>query len=128
MQGLIQIDTTKKAWREVSKGVELLVLRVQPGEVRAVLRFAPGCGYAPHRHPEGEEVNVLEGILRTKASSTGRARASTPRRALHTRRPAKPAAPSSRCLRWCRRTCRRTKNSQPQRAWEFFLDSEFLQG
>jgi anti-sigma factor ChrR (cupin superfamily) len=51
----------EKDWLKVSDGVQMLVLRLEPGEVRVLLRFAPGKGYSKHRHPSGEEVFVLEG-------------------------------------------------------------------
>jgi anti-sigma factor ChrR (cupin superfamily) len=59
---LTKVDTNNvKDWIKVSDGVHMFVLRVEPGEVRVLLRFAPGKGYSKHRHPSGEEVFVLEG-------------------------------------------------------------------
>src|SRR5690554_6215113 len=55
------IDTNTTPWKQVGDGVEMLVLRLEPKEVRALLRFAPGKGYARHSHPEGEEVFVISG-------------------------------------------------------------------
>ncbi|MBO8157715.1 MAG: cupin domain-containing protein [Bacillaceae bacterium] len=67
------IDTKNSQWKKVNEGVEMLILRSEPGEVRALLRFAPEKGYPRHRHPEGEEVFVLEGIYKDmgKEYSTG---------------------------------------------------------
>ena len=56
------INTNQAEWKTVSEGVDMLVLRLEPGEVRVLLRFAPGRGYPRHKHPEGEEVFVLDGL------------------------------------------------------------------
>jgi anti-sigma factor ChrR (cupin superfamily) len=59
---ITKIDSKiEKDWIKVSDGVQMLVLRLEPGEVRVLLRFAPGKGYSKHRHPSGEEVFVLDG-------------------------------------------------------------------
>ncbi|WP_158302256.1 cupin domain-containing protein [Paenibacillus mesophilus] len=42
--------------------MEMNVLRLEPGEVRTLLRFAPGKGYPRHKHPAGEEVFVISGV------------------------------------------------------------------
>jgi anti-sigma factor ChrR (cupin superfamily) len=65
------IDTNLIKWKNVGDGVELFVLRAVPGEVRALLRFAPGKGYPRHRHPEGEEVFVLDGIYKDSETEYG---------------------------------------------------------
>ena len=56
------IDTNAIKWKSVDEGVDIAILRFEPGEVRALLRFAPGKGYPRHCHPEGEEVFVIEGV------------------------------------------------------------------
>lgn len=58
------IDTnTSEEWKTISDGVEQLVLRLEPGEEgRFLVRFAKGKGYPKHRHPDVEEVFVIEGI------------------------------------------------------------------
>ena len=55
------IDSNTSEWKIISDGVEQLVLRLEPGEGRFLVRFAPGKGYPKHRHPDVEEVYVLEG-------------------------------------------------------------------
>jgi quercetin dioxygenase-like cupin family protein len=45
-------------WEIISDGVEQLVLRLEPGEGRFLVRFAPGKGYPKHRHPDVEEYGV----------------------------------------------------------------------
>lgn len=56
------IDSQLESWKVVSEGVEMLVLRAEPGENRVLLRLAPGKGYPPHKHTIAEEVFVLDGI------------------------------------------------------------------
>jgi anti-sigma factor ChrR (cupin superfamily) len=64
MTKINHVDSNSLQWRIVNEGVEMLVLRSQPNEIRALLRFSPGKGYPRHRHPEGEEVFVLDGIYK----------------------------------------------------------------
>lgn len=61
MKEIQSINTNLEEWKKVSDGVEMLVLRLEPGEIRVLLRFAPGKGYSKHLHPSGEEVFVIEG-------------------------------------------------------------------
>lgn len=62
MDNVKHINTKSIQWKSVRDGVEIFVLRSEPGTVRALLRFAAGKGYPSHRHPEGEEVFVLDGV------------------------------------------------------------------
>jgi quercetin dioxygenase-like cupin family protein len=62
MNNVSCIDSNSIEWKSVDEGVEIAVLRFEPAEVRVLLRFAPGKGYPHHRHPEGEEVFVIEGV------------------------------------------------------------------
>lgn len=50
-------------WQEIAPGVLAKVLYFDPVSRRAtaLVRMAPGSGYAPHRHAEAEELYVLEG-------------------------------------------------------------------
>jgi quercetin dioxygenase-like cupin family protein len=61
MTTIIHIDSHVESWRTVSEGVEMLVLRAEPGENRVLLRLAPGKGYPRHKHTVAEEVFILEG-------------------------------------------------------------------
>lgn len=61
MEEIEYINTNLEEWKKVNDGVEMLVLRLEPGEIRVLLRFEPGKGYSKHRHPSGEEVFVIEG-------------------------------------------------------------------
>ena len=62
-KGLTFIRASEGAWREIAPGVTAKVLSFDPTSRRAtsLIRFAPGIGYAPHRHTEAEELYVLEG-------------------------------------------------------------------
>lgn len=61
---IYHIESNKEDWKKLNDGVEMLVLRFQPGEVRVLLRFAPGKGYQHHRHLSGEEVFVIDGVYK----------------------------------------------------------------
>jgi quercetin dioxygenase-like cupin family protein len=62
-RGLIFIKAAEGAWREIEPGVKVKVLSFDMVSRRttALLRFAPGTSYAPHRHTEVEELFVLQG-------------------------------------------------------------------
>lgn len=62
-KGLTFIRASEGAWRELAPGVTAKILSFDPvsRRVTSLLRFAPGTGYAPHRHAETEELFVLEG-------------------------------------------------------------------
>ena len=62
-KGLTFISASEGTWRELAPGVMAKLLSFDPASRRAtsLLRFAPGTGYAPHRHTEVEELFVLEG-------------------------------------------------------------------
>lgn len=57
----LTINTNTTVWNKIDDGVEMLILRFEPNEVRVLLRFSPGKSYARHSHPEGEEVFVITG-------------------------------------------------------------------
>ncbi|NHC42603.1 hypothetical protein G6549_22020 [Bacillus sp. MM2020_1] len=71
MNNLKNIDSNKAVWEKISDGVEQLVLRLEPSEGRFLVRFAPGKGYPKHRHPDVEEVFVLEGTYLDMGRSIG---------------------------------------------------------
>ncbi|CUS36821.1 cupin domain-containing protein [Candidatus Nitrospira nitrificans] len=62
-KGLTFIKATEGVWREIAPGVTAKLLAFDPVSRRttALLRFASGTRYAPHRHTEVEELYVLEG-------------------------------------------------------------------
>ena len=62
-KGLTFIRASEGTWRGIAPGVMAKVLSFDSASRRAtsLLRFAPGTSYAPHRHPETEELFVLEG-------------------------------------------------------------------
>lgn len=62
MTTIQHIDSQKESWKTVTAGVEMLILRSEPGENRVLLRLAPGKGYPVHEHTVAEEVFILEGI------------------------------------------------------------------
>lgn len=66
MSEAIQIQTEKIIWREFddAQGVHFKVLRKHPnGGISILLKFDPGAKYHTHKHPDGEEYYVLEGML-----------------------------------------------------------------
>jgi hypothetical protein len=62
-QGLTFINAAEGVWREIAPGVKAKMLSFDMVSRRttALLCFAPGISYAPHRHTEVEELYVLEG-------------------------------------------------------------------
>jgi anti-sigma factor ChrR (cupin superfamily) len=63
----IVVDTDATPWQpSPSAGVERRKLDRIGGEVAratSLVRYAPGSSFAPHRHDEGEEFLVLEGVF-----------------------------------------------------------------
>jgi anti-sigma factor ChrR (cupin superfamily) len=62
MTTIHHIDSHEESWKIVSEGVEMLVLRAEPGENRVLLRLAAGKGYPRHKHTVAEEIYVIDGI------------------------------------------------------------------
>jgi quercetin dioxygenase-like cupin family protein len=62
-KGLTFLKAAEGVWREIEPGVKAKVLSFDMVSRRttALLRFAPGISYAPHRHTEAEELYVLQG-------------------------------------------------------------------
>lgn len=62
-KGLTYIRASEGIWRGIAPGVTAKVLSFDPvsRRVTALLRFAPGTSYVPHRHTAVEELFVLEG-------------------------------------------------------------------
>lgn len=61
MSPIHHIDSHAEEWKTIVEGVEMLVLRAEPGENRVLLRLAPGKGYPRHKHTVAEEVFILDG-------------------------------------------------------------------
>lgn len=61
------VDSSALEWvPSPMKGVERRMLERDGGEVAratSVVRYAPGSAFSPHRHDEGEEFLVLEGVF-----------------------------------------------------------------
>jgi anti-sigma factor ChrR (cupin superfamily) len=62
MTTIHHIDSHAESWKTVTEGVEMLVLRAEPGENRVLLRLAAGKGYPRHKHTVAEEIFVIDGI------------------------------------------------------------------
>jgi hypothetical protein len=62
-EGLTFIKAAEGSWREIAPGamVKVLSFDMISRRTTALLRFAPGTRYAPHRHTEAEELYVLQG-------------------------------------------------------------------
>ncbi len=62
-QGLAFIKAAEGVWKEIAPGVAAKALSFDMVSRRAtaLLRFAPGTRYPPHRHTEMEELYVLQG-------------------------------------------------------------------
>jgi anti-sigma factor ChrR (cupin superfamily) len=71
MKGLTHVDSAAAQWRSFSDGVEMLVLRGEPGAHRVLLRFAAGKGYPSHHHEVAEEVYVIEGVYEDRGQQFG---------------------------------------------------------
>jgi len=61
--GLVFIHADEGEWIEAEPGIfaKFLHLDKSRGRVTALVRLMPGARYAAHRHPDSEEVLVLEG-------------------------------------------------------------------
>ena len=58
----VRIDTRRAAWQAGPEdGVEMMPLYERGAEKVRLVRLSPGARIAPHDHPGGEEVLVLEG-------------------------------------------------------------------
>lgn len=62
MISITYLENSSQSWVSVCEGVEKMVLRVEPGENRVLLRIAAGRVYPSHEHAVPDEVFVLEGI------------------------------------------------------------------
>ena len=71
MTDFLHIDATTAQWQTFSEGIEMLVLRSEPGANRVLLRLAPGQGYPVHHHEEAEEVFVIEGVYEDRGQQFG---------------------------------------------------------
>ncbi len=63
-QQQLVIDTTSAAWMPgLVSGLEVLPLHAFGSEHVALVRWAPGTVFQPHRHLGGEEIFVLNGVF-----------------------------------------------------------------
>ncbi|HDR3890429.1 cupin domain-containing protein [Bacillus mycoides] len=63
MKDLFSVDITNSEWKFVMDGIEQIPLRDENGELRYVVRFAPGAKFLQHTHKDTEELFVLDGAL-----------------------------------------------------------------
>lgn len=63
----VVLDTQALAWlASPLPGVERRPLErfaAESGKATSLVRYAPGSSFSPHRHPEGEEILVLDGVF-----------------------------------------------------------------
>lgn len=63
-QGRVVVDTAHAAWFPgMVPGLSVLPLSNFEGQNTAMVRWAPGTFFNPHRHHGGEEIYVVEGIF-----------------------------------------------------------------
>jgi len=63
-QRRLVVDTHREAWRPgLVEGLEVMPLHGFGSENVALVRWAPGTVFQPHRHLGGEEILVLEGVF-----------------------------------------------------------------
>ena len=63
-QNPVAIDTHRAPWLPgLIDGLEVMPLHAWGSEHVALVRWAPGTVFAPHGHPGGEEILVLEGVF-----------------------------------------------------------------
>lgn len=63
-QGRVVVDTVHAAWFPgMVPGLSVLPLSGFEGQHTAMVRWAPGTFFNPHRHHGGEEIYVVEGIF-----------------------------------------------------------------
>ena len=63
-QAQVTIDTHQSSWADgLVKGLQVLPLRAYGTEQVALVKWAPGTTFQPHRHWGGEEIFVLEGTF-----------------------------------------------------------------
>ena len=64
------IDTHREGWRPgLVPGLEVMPLHAFGSEHVALVRWAPGTVFQPHRHPGGEEILVLDGVFQDEHGS-----------------------------------------------------------
>jgi anti-sigma factor ChrR (cupin superfamily) len=61
----VRIDTSTAAWNTgLVPGLALMPLHEHGGVSTALLRWAPETRFSTHAHPGGEEILILDGVLR----------------------------------------------------------------
>ncbi len=63
-EGRTVVDTTLAAWHPgLVTGLSVLPLHAFGSEHTAMVRWAPGTFFSPHRHHGGEEIYVVDGVF-----------------------------------------------------------------
>jgi anti-sigma factor ChrR (cupin superfamily) len=69
-QQRLVIDTNQDSWRPgLVAGLAVMPLHAFGSEHVALVRWAPGTVFQPHRHPGGEEIFVLDGLFEDNQGS-----------------------------------------------------------
>ena len=64
------VDTRAEPWRQgMVAGLQVMPLHEHDGVSTALVRWAPDTVFNAHRHPGGEEILVLDGLLRDEAGN-----------------------------------------------------------
>jgi anti-sigma factor ChrR (cupin superfamily) len=72
-QAVVRVDTARAEWRPgKAAGVSEIPLYERGAERVRLMRFAPGTRIAPHEHPGGEEILVLEGAFEDEHGQYGK--------------------------------------------------------
>lgn len=69
-QARVVVDTARGDWRPgLVDGLSVMPLADFGGEHTALVRWAPGTRFQPHRHHGGEEILVLDGVFQDEWGS-----------------------------------------------------------
>lgn len=67
MSQVVVIDSQQQPWLDSpAKGVQRIPLEreaAESGHVTSIVKYAAGSQFAPHEHPKGEEIFVLDGVF-----------------------------------------------------------------
>lgn len=60
----IHLQAQAIEWQEYSPGIAVKMFRQhESGGMTLLAQYAPGSSFVTHRHPGGEEIYVIEGVL-----------------------------------------------------------------